>query len=200
MPSGRPDWFGTIVAAGKYDTTYIPIALDVDGFITATMKGAYDAVLKTIAVDSDGVMKANISVQDLAELIMRPKYGSAAQESHSVTLTASGSNTLKTITGTGILYGGRIWTIDSDIDTADEIELWVDGVVFADMNWVAMKNSNYTVPEPAGIYIVHYDTVEPRYVCGLIGGITFETSISLRYVCADATARTMSYGLLYALI
>ena len=40
MPSGRPDWFGTIVSAGKYDTQFIPIAVDASGALVALLKGA----------------------------------------------------------------------------------------------------------------------------------------------------------------
>lgn len=100
MPSGRPDWFGTIVSAGKYDDTYIAIAVDIYGNLIGLMKGDDDGILRTIALDSGGRIVSVIRDPTSDQYI-------AVDSAGNITATMKGdySGTLKTIAvdSTGIM-------------------------------------------------------------------------------------------------
>lgn len=118
MPSGRPDWFGTIVSAGKYDSQYVPIAVSEDGVILAIMRGEYDDLPVPIAVDEDGVMQAILTI------------GVVGIESSSVSINATTEVTVFTITGKGSIYGGNIWAAEGPAQSgkAATITILLDGV------------------------------------------------------------------------
>jgi len=200
MASGRPDWFGTIVAAGKYDDTYLPIALDAKGFITATMKGAYDAVLKTIAVDSDGVMKANIAVQDLATLIMRPKYGAATMEAFSVACPGGQTTTLLTINAMGMIYEGHIYTPTIIGHATDQPKLYIDDALIGDDSYHTLNGRNIIHPQRGSIYLTVFNDKDHRYCVGIGRGNSFESKVELKYYNAGAEEITVYGNLIYASI
>lgn len=202
MPSGRPDWFGTIVAAGKYDTTYIPIALDVDGFITATMKGKYDtdALLKTIAVDSAGVMKANISVQDLDYMTVRPGYGGADGYGAPITVPTAMLTTLKTVTGRGVIYPSYVrWTAAAS-RRAVETHLYVDGVSLFVHTAEHLYTRQVFAPGRLPLYVIEYDDDNFSYAVGIQSGITFESELSIKAYHSYGADQDVDIGLTYALV
>lgn len=200
MPSGRPDWFGTIVAAGKYGDTYLPIALDVDGFITATMKGVYDAVLKTIAVDSDGIMKANLSVQDLDFLTVRPAYGQVRRGTGSVSITADSTETIATITGKGLVIGGWFRWAGASSEASIAPIIKCDEVVVEQLA-ANVLNTYQQYPSTANpLYLIKYDDTYFSYIVGICPGLTFETSFEMAANNPYAAAHSIAYHVFYALV
>jgi len=122
MPTGRPDWFGTIVSAGKHDSKYIPIAVTKDGVILAVMRGEYDELPVPIAVDEDGVMQAILTI------------GVVGVEDSSQVINAGAEITAFTITGKGSVYGGNIRTTEGPAQsgTIGKVKILLDGV---DLGW-----------------------------------------------------------------
>ena len=200
MPSGRPDWFGTIVAAGKYDTTYIPIALDVDGFITATMKGLYDAVLKTIAVDSSGIMKANISVQDLDQLVVRMKYGAAQRKIISTTAIKNDTTNVLTITDKGTVYWGYLYVDGTVTHNVDSLIITVDGAEVGKVTFINLYSFAVLSPYNYTYYCTVYNDIDFIYGLGIGPHITFEGELKLDYENATAEDVVVSGHLVYATI
>lgn len=201
MASGRPDWFGTIVAAGKYDSTFIPIALDEDGFITATMKGAYDSALKTIAVGSSGVMKANLSAQDLDFLTVRPAYGEAVRLLGNASISLGNTETLVTVNGRGVILGGNIyWTQTAHNDDA----VW--GLIYCEEAlacWEAPKTLLRFNKYRGGDDMMFIGRMEPstyKYAIGLSPGTTFETKLEIKAQNAAHATLSVYCALRYALV
>jgi len=179
MPSGRPDWFGTIVAAGKYDDTYLPIALDVDGFITATMKGAYDAVLKTIAVDSNGIMKANLYAQDMDFLTVRPAYGQAIRYHGSKTVVSGEYPSLLKVSGRGVILGGYFYWATASTSKDLIIYLNIDDVLVSAETTQELHLGNLYRQKPGPVYVLIYDDDNFKYRVAFTWGITFESSFEI---------------------
>ncbi len=200
MPSGRPDWFGTIVAAGKYDTTFIPIGLDETGAILALMKGAYDSVLKTIAVDSTGVMKANISVQDLAELIMRPKYGAGTAGDIQVVCSAGTTTTLLTVNAKGMIYWGHLYAPGAVDHQTDQPILYLDESLISSQSFGTLRARRITKPHEGSMYTILFDDTLYDYGVGIGPQHTFESKVELKYNNKSAESITVFGGLIYATI
>lgn len=198
MPSGRPDWFGTIVAAGKYGTKYIAIELDESGAILALMKGAHDSVPKTIAVDNDGVMKANISVQDLAELITRPKYGAANAADVDLDDQAPGPIQCASISGKGMLYWGFIgWEANEDHYT-DQLKITVDGNLIMQRNPYNALVWNRTQQRSSTAFLERFDAQNYQYGFGFSYGLTFETTLLIEVLNNGSSNIDIEGGIIYA--
>lgn len=142
----------------------------------------------------------NLKLQELSEVINRPKYGGALLSEDTVELTASGEHVFVTVEGKGMLYGGFISSVDSNIVDTDVPRLRVDDQLISSWSWDALRRYNFSSPNALVFYLLCYDEVAPTYAVALSYGITFETSLSLRYYCTTADSRYISYSLLYALV
>ena len=180
MPSGRPDWFGTIVSAGKYDTTFIPMAVDVNGALLALMKGAYNSALKTIAVDANGIMKANLSVQDLDFLTVRPAYGAINHHYASDGVPTSTLTSLHSDTGRGMLLGGHCWWGAAGSVKSMKIHLIIDGDTITDDTVATFQEKSIFKENISPVYLAEYDDDFYAYTVGLSRGITFESSFEIK--------------------
>lgn len=201
MPSGRPDWFGTIVSAGKYDSEYVPIAVSKDGVILAMMQGAHDSVLKTIAVDSDGIMKANLSVQDLDFLTVRPAYGAAEVEEGSQAISYTTTYTVVSISGRGVIYFGWIYTGHPTMGNQEAIYVEVDGVEVLSTSLLGVYQNEMFAPGSGLLYIVGWDRHNTRWRACFTPGLTFETTFELK-IKGSMLGITPDYSwdIIYALI
>lgn len=195
-----PDWYAAAVLKGLYGTELKTIAVDVLGRLYAVLRALYGVTPKDVQCDTNGNLTLNLKAQDLSEIINRPKYGGALQSSATVNLTASGENVFVTVSGKGILYGGFIMSLDSNIQTLDEPRIYLDGQLLSRWSWDSLKTYGLIQPDASIISLLVYDTTSPVYTAVLRYGITFESSISLRYWCTTATSRYLTYSLLYALV
>ncbi len=199
MASGRPDWFGTIVAAGKYDTTFIPIGLDETGAILALMKGAYDSVLKTIATDSNGIMKANLAVQDLAEITVRTKYGTADRKQGQTSVSPSTTTSLFTISGKGMIYCGHIATGPSQSQSGDILKIYGDGDLLFTQSFYQMYTRKMFKNGDNLLYLTKYDDTDYSYVVCATSFITYEASFEVRYQEAYGNSFNVHWDFTHAL-
>ncbi len=199
MASGRPDWFGTIVSAGKYNSTYIAIAVDASGNIVGLMKGDDDGTLRTIAVDGSGIMKANLSAQDLNFLTVRPAYGEAKYAAGTETVPNNTETSLVTVTDQGVTYGGVIYW-DSGVTDSKIMygRLYTDDVLSFTMQIDFMRLNGLTRPGSAPMYAARVDPTNMTYAIGISPGTTFESKLELRVVHAAGLSIDVSYQLIYA--
>ncbi len=200
MPTGRPDWFGTIVAAGKYDTKYKAIALDESGAILALMKGAYGSFLKTIAVDENSVMKANLSVQDLDFLTVRPAYGQARQDSGGELIPSGAPTRLKRVGGRGIIVCGRIsWGA-----SATRKDLWVkleiDDTEVTSRTPNTLNELNIFHPGRSPTFVTRYDDNEFNYGLCINPLLTFESSFEIIIYHNYGTDQNVTFEIMWALV
>lgn len=199
MATGRPDWFGTIVSAGKYNTTYVPIAVDVDGNLVSLMQGTYDSVLKTIAVDVDGVMLANLSAQDLDFLTVRPAYGQARLESNT-TMCPTGVNTrIGYKAGQGCLYSTLISWSGSATRKAVSISVLCDGSSLEDQTIEQLMDLGLYAQSNHIEFPIKYDDTNFSYVMGVKPGLTFESSIEFKALQSYGSDVEVTCKFVYAL-
>lgn len=201
MSSGRPDWFGTIVSAGKYDTQMIPIAVDETGAILALMKGLYDTALKTIAVDSAGVMKANLTTQDLDFLTVRPAYGEAIRKIGQCEVSVGQTKAMITVTGRGVILGGTIlWAQTSENPDAVYGEIWTEETLACSDNPEVLHRFNKYRGCDNPLYLGRWEPSTYKYGIGLSPGTTFETKLEIKAQNAQHATLTVNAMLYYALV
>lgn len=198
MPSGRPDWFGTIVAAGKYNSTFLPMAVDVNGNMIGLMKGDDSGTLRTLAVDGSGIMKANLSVQDLDFLTVRPAYGEAKRVRGDVAVAIGDTEVLLTVNGRGVILGGEVqWeqTVESAVSVncqifTEETQMAKDDI---ESLWRYAKRSGVDGP----IFLGRYEPTIMRYAICFSPGTTFETKLEIKQQNSSHAATITFYTTLY---
>lgn len=200
MPTGRPDWYSNVALSGQYDTTLIPVIVDSDGHILAAMKGDYAGALKTVAVDTNGIMKANLFVQDLAELITRPKYGEGQQAARNAAVNASDFTDLANIDGRGILYGGTVRLQTTTDQYQDFVYVYIDGNAYQWKAFVNMNRFGFIRPDAPTLVLTCYDRVHYEFACTLPGNITFETNLTIKYYENGGNTPIVNSQVCYALV
>ena len=200
MASGRPDWFGTIVAAGKYDTEYKAIELDESGAILALMKGAYDSILKTIAVDENNVMKANLSVQDLDFLTVRPAYGQSRHSSGTKTVPSGTLTDLISINGRGVVYGGTISLTSYATRKESVINISIDYVIMQSWEFEELHNVKVYPGISNPLVLCQYDDNNYNYAVFLPLPLTFETQVKISILQSYGVNQDFDYDIVYALV
>lgn len=201
MATGRPDWFGTIVSAGKYNSTYVPIAVDENGNLVALMQGEYGTVLKTIAVDEDGVMLANLSAQDLDFQTVRPAYGESVVVNGSKVITAGNTISITTVSGRGVTLGGWYqWGIGGGISmTALDLIVKTDDTLLEQITAGELHDGYDYTPINHPLTLQIYDNVNRDYRVALAPGLTFESSLEMAAYNSYGSDITVAYYLFYAL-
>lgn len=200
MTSGRPDWFGTIVSAGKYDSTFLPIAVDVSGNLLALIKGDFSGALKTIAVDEDGILKANLSVQDLAYQTVRPAYSEAIRSFGNKSITAGDTVSILTVSGQGIIIGGATsWGFGST-GSALILKITTDGTILVSLSGSQLNGRQWYHPGDQPLNLTLYDNDNFDYCASILGGLTFESSFELSAQNPYGYDITVTYHLYHALV
>lgn len=162
----------------------------VRGDIRVMSKGAQDWVART-----------DILLQTLQELIIRPKYGTRGVLEYDGYITPSTINTLGTVTGKGICYGGAVICVGGASQKADTVGSQVDGGL--QYFCPAMEDCNkYSLLAQHGAtwQLECYDDVNFYYAGSLGFGITFETSFSILYKENAGNIAYVSAKIMYAVL
>lgn len=195
-----PDWYAASVLTGWNGTQHRTLKVLETGELYAMLKCKYDALIKDVKGDIAGNLTLNVKAQDLAEIVNRPKYGGALQKEDTVELTTEEENTFVTVEGKGMIYGGFIMSLDSNIIDTDSPRIYVDDQPISKWSWDSLKRYGLTEPNASIISLSSYDIISPVYTAVIRYGITFERNVSLRYWCVTDTSRYLTYSLLYAVI
>jgi len=148
----------------------------------------------------DYIRGMDVILQALAELIVRPKYGTALLESGTLGVTANIDNTLAEITGKGMIYGGAVW-LDNTLSQANgEVRLWVDDVNLTPLSFLRLIDYGMVKPRSWPVTINVYNNVDFIYSVGLSYGITFESKLKISYDENNGRTPTVHYRLVYTLI
>lgn len=200
----RPDYFAPAIVKGAYNEELLTLAVDGQGRLIAMVKALYNSTVKDVLCDVNGNLTLNIKTQDLAEIINRPKYGAAEIASNTVHLTTTATTTLFTISGKGMIYGGILYSYDSDINPVDRISAFADYTppeesIFNE-SWKNLVDRGVFLEHALPLYLLRYDTVTPWYVVAFSHGITFESDFTVKYTAQDATDRELFWRVVYALV
>jgi len=142
----------------------------------------------------------DVAYQALAEMVVRPKYGGALAEASELVVTGSVLNTLFTVAGKGMIYGGYLWVDYTSSQKDSIVKLEIDGEVLLGESFNGMNI--YGVKRPGSFVesLFTFDEINYRYAVGLCYGITFETSLKMHYHELHATTPIVSWRVIYALI
>jgi len=131
---------------------------------------------------------------------VRPRYGAAKSVMGSKTLTAHSENTLVSISGKGMLYGGNMRFDGVLLDRWDVIHLYIDNVLFYQTNFYSLNLAKYTIPGTNAIFIQSYNEVEGLYSIGVSSGYTFESCFKFSITENRGNTPDVFYNIFYALI
>lgn len=158
--------------------------------------------LAEIVVRPQNIPRTDVDVtaQTLGQLINRPKYGGAIRTIGSIVATPNSLETIVTISGKGMIYGGITNVVTGSDQGNSIVILNVDsntlmGMSFKDLNYYCLYN-----PLCTPIIVLRYDNAGYKYTVGLAYGITFETSLTVQYYEKHGTGPSVTSRLFYALI
>ena len=185
---------------GADGVTLRTIAVDAAGRIIMLAKAMHDATLTNVLCDAAGNLQANLKVQDLSEIINRPKYGGALLSQGYVDFDTIQVKTLATISGKGMTYGGRIWCRTANVTKLDDPWVLLDGTTIEylpleDMDAFAMNDPTTDI-----IRLKRYDPEAPAFVVGIVSGYTFETSLQFKWRHSTPDDVRVYYNIVYALV
>lgn len=132
--------------------------------------------------------------------VVRPRYGGALGVTDSLAVTASILNTLVTIPGKGMVYGGFINLDYTSSQQMSELVLTIDEKTVIAMSFAKLNAWNLDVPRCFPIVLLKFDNTEYIYAAGIAYGLTFETEIKLQYRENHDTTPTIGYTFMYALL
>lgn len=201
MASGRPDWYGSMTMHGKYGDAYKPINVDEEGNLLALMTGLLEGVYTPIAVDDEGIMRANLVLQDLPAMTVRPYYTEALIYRIIVNADALDIKQLVRKTGKGIVLAGGIRASDPGLVENDMPMLAIDDVILQNHTFKFLHDEKCWHPGDTLMHLTGYDVQGNRHCkIALQPGITFETSISLLYEEVNDNTPSIYVELAYALV
>lgn len=142
----------------------------------------------------------DIAYQALSQMIVRPKYGGANVAFGEVEVSASGETAIVSISGKGMVYGGVLALDHTSSQAAGTPRLYVDGELIADSAFVFLNKFGLIVENSYAIYLARFDDVNFIYSGVFSRGITFETTLEVRYREVDGGIPVVAVLLVFALI
>lgn len=142
----------------------------------------------------------DVTYQTLSELMNRPKYGAANVAYGELVVTASAETVIVTVNGKGMVYGGVVALDHTSTQSLGIPRLYVDGSIVADSALTFLNKYGLDVENSYGIYLRVFDETNFVYGAGFSRGITFETSIEVRYREVNGSTPSVAVLLVYALI
>lgn len=129
----------------------------------------------------DWYMGANIAYQDLAQMIVRPKYGGTKLHYVTGALPASTATLVMYISGTGMHYGAYFYIDAVDVVDNDYLSFYIDGESLSLPVFGSFINYNFATPPGTEPFMTFCDRVNHVYA-GCTGmGKTWETAYALYY-------------------
>lgn len=148
----------------------------------------------------DWDVPVNIRAQDLAQVINRPTYGSLSSLVYQDAILGDAETSLGTITGIGQVYGGYINVNAASSNTSWLIKVIIDGVTVTGISPASLKVSGLINPYNYLPHLLLYDTVNHIHTLGFSYGVTFETSLELKFTRKAGLQSNVTLVLLYAVI
>jgi len=142
----------------------------------------------------------DIAYQALSELINRPKYGGCKRSTGTMIVTANANNTLFSLSGKGMIYGGLVQTSYSASQKDALIVFYIDGALILNEKLAHLNTNVIDKPRSYPLVLNKYDDTNFIYAVTFSYGITFETSILLIYQENDGGTPAVGYKIFYALI
>ena len=153
-----------------------------------------------ILAQSVGDIHINVSGQDLAQIINRPTYGQGIRNDFGKTVAAGTTETLFTINGTGIVYGGHLSCVSTISKVSDRFKFIVDGETVNDYTWSKMLDRRIIQPGNCDFNLTKYDQTAFYYVCLFPKDMTFESGLTMTYTAISGASSIVVGDVIYATI
>ena len=150
----------------------------------------------------DWTSSINITGQDLAEVIERPKYGGAQYASYGGEIVEDSDDIIFSISGTGMIYGGIIY--HSGAFDPDKVGNQ-PAIDEATMAYLSIEQLNIRQIEDKNMWFLfeqYYSEENDKYIQGIVRDITFETDYSIKIWnhAGSGAGDIVQASLMYALI
>jgi hypothetical protein len=110
------------------------------------------------------------------------------------------TTTLLDISGQGAVLGGTIRVDYLSAISGVRFFIYVDDTLYYDQTLSDMLGYGYELPGHAPLFLLTYDPVNFKYAWGLMGGLTFETSITISFYHTTGAALSLYADLYHALV
>jgi len=206
MASGRPDWYSSVAMHGRYveegvTDKYITVNVDELGNMLALMQGKLNETYTPIAVDAQGIMRANLMLQGLDFLKVRPNYGQAEDETGTRNIGAGTEYSIPTISGRGATLGGFIAATSNDHVSDIEVKILMDTVEIIEAKPTDLYARRLFIPGSAPLTLSKYvDTVQYAFSMTIDKGLTFESTMVIKVNNVLGVALNTFWGIFYAIV
>lgn len=155
-----------------------------------------------IQAQSIGDVNINVAGQSISEIINRPTYGEGEEAIATEIVSAGTTESIITISGTGVLYGGWVTISDTNNHFNDKPKIYIDGNYFAGVSFNSLFNNGFIKNSKYLFNLTRKEFDSPHYraVACIGSGVTFETSLQLQYQNSEATDIDVGAILTYATI
>lgn len=148
----------------------------------------------------DYFMGVDVAFQALAEMVVRPKFGAAQAANSSGVMTASTKQTLVSVAGKGMIYGGTIGILSAGVQRSDIPILSIEGIELSIATLLNLNKYRMSKESCSPMYLMKYDDVGFQYSVAISPGLTFETSFKVLYDEREGSTPTVFCRVLYAVI
>jgi len=131
---------------------------------------------------------------------IRPRYGAAGSKYDFINVGASEEKSLCTVTGKGVIYGGFIRMLGLSAAWDDKPKLLIDGKAVSELKYSELLSYGIDDTTKGPLFLTYYDMVNWIYCVGISAGMTFESTVEIRYHRSPAVAKPVRIGIIYALI
>jgi len=142
----------------------------------------------------------DVKLQELSQLIVRPKYGGGLSTTSVITVAANTDTILATIAGKGMVYGGVV-LFDYTSEQKNSIPVMaVDGEKLGAIKYETLNKYGIRQGQQYPVTLTIYDNVNFVYGVAFSYGVTFETELSVSFIELHGGTPTVYCDIIYALI
>lgn len=146
----------------------------------------------------DYLHSIDIALQSLDQLKIPTTYGPAEANRGAIDVTANEWTQLLIVGGKGIVYGGYVHLHPESLQKNSVVYVEIDGEVVASKSFYILFNNSLDQLNSCPIYLLKYDNIEGIYAVGFAYGLTFESSVRVKYLEAHGGTPTVNFNLVYA--
>lgn len=128
------------------------------------------------------------------------RYGTGQVETYSGIISGPAQETIITIAGKGILYGGHV-NVDSTADSENHLTtFYADDQAMMGITWKSMRTFDYDIPAGPNFCLTCFNEEDWKYAMVFGGGLSFETKLEMKYFVTNALSPAVYAAVFFALI
>ncbi|MFZ2149258.1 MAG: hypothetical protein WAV28_18765 [Sedimentisphaerales bacterium] len=132
--------------------------------------------------------------------VVRPRYGGAKYVAWQKQAQANQDTTMGEVEGKGVIYGGSILCVYTSTQKNSLPKIIIDGVELVSASFYSMIYYGIIAKKAAPFYLMKYNDADFIYGAGILPGITFESSVVVKYGERNGATPTLVGWIVYALL